>query len=119
MENNIFEGAKFGDKFITKDSRVCSYVGIYQECVKYPYFTKHLVIFENEICTEVYTEKGVGQHKFSGDNSDIVSRYQESIDEKKLDELARTEYQTKTWLEFPTDDRVRYYKAGYRKAMEE
>lgn len=117
MENNknIFEGAKFGDKFLTRDGRIALYL---HECTRI--FGKdcghHLVIFTD---ADAYASNGklwCDKDLKEESEYDIVSRYQEPIDEEKLDEVA-TDYTNNVgqgnWQELEA------YKAGFRKAMEE
>jgi len=122
---NIFEGAKFGDKFVTKvgfQAIYCKY------CTKDGSNWYHSLIVDCESVADLeYDNNGVAIA--CCDDFDIVSGYQEPIGEEKLDELAiemaienkdhiATSYANRN--EQMIMEGYRYgYSDGYKKAKEE
>lgn len=111
--NKIFEGAKFGDKFKTRDGRMAIFVysdGIANVCV-----------VKNVRAFWAYTDFGECFAPSTRD-MDIVGRWDESIDEEKLDRLADSELDDAFLEEGQEGQRyaAEYgFKLGYRKAKEE
>lgn len=112
---NIFEGAKFGDKFRTRDRRMA----IYQRKAT----IGHFVVTEESVYNYNVYDSGRCHHGIEF-TDDIISKWEEPINEEELDRLA--------WKEYPDDDdddtpingidnyELREaFKAGYRKAKEE
>ncbi len=115
---SIFENARFGDKFRTRDGRMALY-HCYDER-----HNKHFLFFEGYsfqygVCPD--GKRGEG----SECNNDIVSEWEEEINEEELEKLA-DEYEDKVqscfWWSSEADcvcdsSEVRIaFKAGYRKA---
>jgi len=106
---NIFEGAKFGDKFLTRDGRLSLFIKDEDETYSF--------IIEGE--EHIITVDDRGYWLFDKSSRDIISRYQEPIDEEKLDELAK---QCTPKMMIDEGDGVEFqwgFIVGYRKAMEE
>lgn len=111
--NNIFENAYFGKPYKTRDGRKALYLGKIKEDTK-P--LKHILNIEGRGSIKDTSEFLNDGSAFGIDSQfDIVSEWQEEINEVKLDKLARKEYPPRlTW-----DDRERdAYKKGYRKALD-
>ena len=110
MENKLFENAKFGDRFVTRDGRNALYLSK----------DEYAMLFAVEGCNCVIACYHDGTMMYPCDSDyDIISRYVEPIDEEELDEIAK-EYEKN----YPMDDPCYSYycydgfKAGYRKAKE-
>lgn len=119
--DNIFENAKFGDKFRTRDGRMAVYICEYPNDDTYRY----IVHVKGYYKSELYCWLGKTNMHAEDRQYDIVGKWQEPINEEELDKLADeyaeeapmsgggyygdTEYWT--W-----DDVVNAFKAGYRKA---
>lgn len=110
---NIFENAYFGKLYKTRDGRRAVYL-------KFLHNNEHHLYVENTgimDCTQdgLYISM-VGRLE----DLDIISEWQEPIDEDRLDKLAK-EYEEN----YPLDDSAYSYycydgfKAGYRKAKED
>lgn len=139
MKSNIFEGAKFGERFLTRDGQIFSYLGKIESL--FGHNSCHQGLIENEDLMSYYNDEGKSLYaEFTGStinaseidftqvncenecSTDIVSHYHESIDEDKLDELAK-DYMKK-YIDsckrlnccYKTDEDV--FKDGYRKALE-
>ena len=112
---NIFENSYFGKPYKTRDGRKALYLYDYKCWIE-----------NDKDYTEYYPDGKWFQANIEH-CLDIISEWQESIDEKELDELAY-EYVSKApqsgegyeyqgeWI---WEDMVDAYKAGYRKAKEE
>lgn len=123
---NIFENAKFGDKFRTRNGRMAVY---YSRTLNYFGFVlihqkigdlNHACIYEVDCLGEVYHELDKGT-----DDLDIISKWQDPINEEELDNMA-TLYRNevvkscnynKDELCFLDIDKA--YIAGYRAAKEQ
>lgn len=113
---NIFKDAKFGDKFRTKDGRMALFIQ-----------TLNHGEIRNELCVEnkdegrsyyLYKDDGTFYHRHC--DNDIVSCWQEPINEEELDKLA-TEYVKNIYKDYYCDfleQEGEAYKAGYLKRME-
>lgn len=129
MKNNIFENAKFGDKFRTRDGRKALYVS------QNPYANESYVLIEGYKSAELMQNDG---HFWATEGreykDDIVSRWEEPIDEEKLDKLAdeflvgddkedvellRDEHPKALTFGDIFDANKMCFKAGYRKAKRE
>lgn len=130
MMSNMFENAKFGDKFITRDGRKAIVINL----------TKHLqgitmaltIEGDKDAFYRFYHEDGTAK-KEAGDTDavDIVSKWKEPVDEEKLEKIANesTElygkytYRRMSYDSEHADIKIEGYsdgfKAGYRKAKEE
>lgn len=131
MKEDIFENAYFGKAYKTKDNTI----------VKFVLQDKDFIILYIPKCkysietTHRYNSKGefyLGDGEFGHAALDIVSEWQEPIDEKKLDEMAvKYEYISYGYSvdledDIKTDwsnqqniiDIHEAFKAGYRKALE-
>lgn len=105
---NIFENAYFGKVYKTREGRRAVYL-------KFLHNNKHHLYVENTgimDCTQDGLYTGMAGRL---EDLDIVSEWQEPIDEDKLEELAE-EY-IDTWSESYSCKLA--FKAGYRKAKEE
>ena len=114
---DLFEGAKFGDKFVTRDGKLAIYVG--------PGVKGAKVI--SETYSGLYSVYYNGQYFIRREEpQDIVGRWQEPIDEDRLDEIANAEYpsdySSSLYYDSETDINIELREAfekGYRKAKEE
>lgn len=116
---NIFENAKYGDKFLTRDGLIGLFIqqnGLGD--VVYICQPKGCIY-----CERIVRSNGLCLNGFE-DSSDIIGKLEEPINEEELDRLAKENY--------PYEDGVgearfnshqhklrEAYKAGYRKAKEE
>lgn len=110
---NIFKNAEFGDKFESRDGQ-CAVYWWYNRHDEYN--MPHWVIFENGGATH-YRDDGFYNNPYDGKESDldIIGKWEEPIDEKKLDKLY-DEYRFSKGSPFSIEAD---FKAGYRKAKEE
>lgn len=120
MMSSIFENAKFGDKFITRDGRKAIVINLASH---FQGITMALTIEgDKDAFYRFYHEDGTAK-KEAGDTDavDIVGKWEEPIDEIELEKLAE-DYSThrpydKRWSEWLACKNA--YIAGYRKAKEE
>ena len=131
---NIFENAKFGDNFKTRDGRMAIFVksegtnnfhpDVEAECIleefSYVIIDKgHPMLSKGSKCFS----DGTNIYKHS--DEDIISRWQKHIDEEKLDKLAEDHYLNHEDLPpYANTDTIwrnikESFKIGYRKAKEE
>jgi len=122
---NIFENAKFGDVFVTRDGRQATFVGLFIDDEQ-KIWRKIVIANESEIRYYNNSGKSGLLGKYDGDfPNDLVSRYQKPIDEMKLELdtiLYMREYCKATEADetlFEYEDMKTAYKRGYRKAKEE
>lgn len=111
---NIFENAYFGKAYKTRDGRLAIFLRRQEPNSKY-----YLLLTKADFDFKRITVNLNGKCPYEK-NNDIVSKWQESINNEELDRLAneyvRTQY---------TEDNVfagycrRDFKAGYRKAKGE
>lgn len=110
---NVFKGAKFGDKFLTRNGSKLMFVHYLDDIDAY-----HCVL-ENWYETIDY-DPDVKAFEIENHPTDIVSKYQESIDEEELDDLAT--YNNPHPNEMRKGDNWEIwqegFKTGYRKALE-
>lgn len=121
MENKLFENAYFGKPYKTRDSRKAIFYNHHNTYAreKANYVT---MILEEEEC--IYRWYYDGKAADSQEHLDIISEWEEPVDEENLNRL--------TIAEYPLDDGIEEahwnaqqcklreaYKAGYRKAKEE
>lgn len=113
---NMFENAYFGRSYKTRDGRKTIYLG------ESEYFELAVSDGDDYYYTLNYNFKGEPIEHLSS-NDDIVSEWQEEIDEEELDELAiNLIYEILD--DFQDGEKVTFnllkdlVKAGYRKAME-
>ena len=110
---NIFENAYFGKPYKTRDCRKAIYLTKY----KHGELVNELAIEDSEAGRRfyLYADNGSFYHKPSCE--DIVSEWQEEINEEELNSLAE-EYvhNSRPLLD---GDAISCFKAGYRKAKEE
>ncbi len=110
---SIFENAKFGDKFRTRAGRMAIYQNGNDEF-------HHLFLSSCDILVDSY---GYLNCKEFPSGLDIVSEWQEPINEEELDKLAVDDI-FKVLNSDYFDGKISFnklkeiYKAGYRKAME-
>lgn len=112
---NIFENAYFGKPYKTRDGRKAIYIG--ESMVD-----KGAVQLLHEGLLSIYKVMRNGQF-WAIPNiesfNDIVSEWQEEIDEKKLDEIASMEfYKDQTSCYNELDIYKTAFKTGYRKALD-
>lgn len=111
---NIFENAYFGKQYKTRDGRKA----IYAHIAKNDY---HLLLIQDEVTSRIYEQDG--RAHYVDRELDIVSEWQEPIDENELDKMAIDDI-LKVLNSDYYDGRISFkmvkeiYKAGYRKAME-
>lgn len=110
---NLFENAKFGDKFLTKDGRMAV-------LVNWDGMMQHAFLYVKERDIEFYGEEMYNLDGTTARGStlhDIVSRWNDSIDIEELDRFA-DEYSFYN----PDPDttykcQIEAFKAGYRQAL--
>lgn len=111
---NIFENAKFGDKFKTRDGRMALYL---ENAATYG---KHQLAIDG--LAEVFYLISCDDSGICKQNTDfdIVSRWNDIVVESVLNVVAEAECKRMmdTGVCYP-DDVFEFYKAGYRKAKEE
>ena len=110
--NNIFENAYFGKAYKTRDGRKAIYYHSRPD-------STHELIVEGCSPVIIYWSNGETIHTISNKHLDIVSEWQEEINDEELDKFAKTKYGN-----FRTKDSIVYgyiegFKTGYRKAKEE
>ena len=145
---NIFKEAKFGDKFRRRDGGFAIYLsteygGSEEDKNNLPFIiiymaNEHHVTYKDGSekrfhSADTYSESGKW-NRFSeeDDDWDIVGKWEEQVDEKKLDILAeefcdKVDTYHKSLCETDDYDNILYYgsdiydayEAGYRKAKEE
>ena len=123
---NIFENAKFGDKFRTRDGRKAIYNG--------RSIDRYWLIVERHPWNMIGFNS-CGRHSGLEEDIDIISEWQEEINEEELDRLAKQEkmhfvrFKECNGLDLLSKRNKEYadlhniyelmekmYKAGYRKA---
>lgn len=122
--NNIFENAYFGKPYKTRDERkaiYCKYEMIYGVVPNSEHsITKHLLLINNMQFVNVFEDGCTVKGKEYP--NDIVSEWQEEVNEEELDKLAK-KYISKNSIPFEPlltiGEQIEAYKAGYRKAKEE
>lgn len=81
---NIFENAKFGDRFKTRDGRMAVY-RVYSQTLCFEH--ANFLIVDKEPMEYAFRDNGLNiGHKHE---IDIVSRWKEPIDEEKLNQMAK------------------------------
>jgi hypothetical protein len=111
---NIFENAKFGDKFRTRDGRRAIYGFTVDE--------RHILIVEDFSAVFRFDDSGVSN--YPNDKIDIVGKWQDPINEEELDKIAIDDI-FKVLNQDYLDGKISFnkikeiYKAGYRKAKGE
>lgn len=112
---NIFEGAKFGDKFRTRDGRMAIF------CGKLPAINLYRIVIEGNLNSSNYSEFGtLNPHAES--LYDIIGKWEEPINEEELAKLAE-EYEglinweyNPDYAMYSSEQLINAYQAGYRKA---
>ena len=106
---NIFENAKFGDKFRTRDGRMAIYLGESHH--------QELAVHDGDDYYDVYKDYNSDGTYDANDMKilDIVSEWQEPIDEEELEKMAEEYVRT----QYPEDNVFagycrRDFTAGYR-----
>lgn len=113
---NIFENAKFGDKFRTRDGRMAIFVS------QSKYGTATLLV-QYLKGYEVFKCNEHGGHPNESESYescyDIVSEWKEPIDERDLTDMATIAYRG-TFIGEVSDTELfrKGFRAGYRKALE-
>lgn len=123
---NIFENAYFGKPYKTRDGRKAVFSN---GCLPGEQATVHLLV--STIPPRLMRYEFDGTRRDTDNRSlDIVSEWQEEIDEEKLDKLAKQKYPPKTKYGFSEfggfhveiteyrEKEIEAFKAGYRKAKE-
>lgn len=124
---NIFENAKFGDKFITIKGEIVIFI------CEHNIYKGFYCLINEENQEQICCPNGVFSYNFelydtsNGSPFDVIGRWQEPIDEEKLDELALKEYAS--WAidldkdEYKLDEHVKLqieaYKTGCKQGWEE
>lgn len=88
---SIFDKAKFGDKFKTRDGRMAVYISHFYEefrCFEEHGINHKLWIKDYSCPLRFYDD---GKADFPNDGMYIVSRWEEPVDEEELKELADTQ----------------------------
>ena len=118
MNKNIFENAYFGKPFKTRDGRKAIFVS------RNPYRNETYVLIEGNKSADLMQNDGhYWATKGREYKDDIISEWQEPIDEEELDKMADDYH--KTCYHYHSDDIVltnrieKAFKAGYRKAKTE
>lgn len=102
--SGLFEGAKFGDRFVTRDGRNALYI------LKDDY----AMLFAVEGCKCIIACYHDGTMMYPCDSAyDIISRYVEPIDEDELDRLARIYEKQYEYCEYFPEEIMEAFKAGY------
>lgn len=119
----IIANAKFGDKFRTRNGRMAIFLSISESGDSCNFIVSgeknhwSLCIYKND--------GGIIDNKFLIQNLDIVSIWEEPIDEKELDKLSKEYSNFYKVIEDDENGKLiiesieMAYKEGYRKAMEE
>lgn len=118
---NIFENVSFGDVFKTRDGKKAVFIGIAEEVVWSKYVFCYVCHIEGLAFGTYYyyNEDGLNFHGVEQD-IDIISRWEEPIDDDKLEKIAKQEcIDMMDSGKCHADDVFEFYKAGYRKAKEE
>lgn len=122
--SNMFENAKFGDKFMTRDGRKAIVINLTPH---YQGITMALTIEDDEDAFyRFYHEDGTAK-KEAGDTDavDIVGKWEEPVDEEKLHKYAEEYYINHDDIPpYANTDTVwkqikDAFEDGYRKAKEE
>lgn len=111
---NIFEKAKFGDKFRTRDGRTAVYIKEYYSSLWGR--NMHELLIENE-GFEDYESDGRADVHDGELPIDIIGKWQEPINEEELDRLAM-EYIKGKQVPAIRVSAYNAYRVGYRKAKE-
>ena len=109
MEKNIFENAYFGKAYKTRDSKKAIYI---KNLSDYTYH--HQLVLDNGDI-EVYDN--FGKRSYGGNGLDIVSEWEEEIDEEEIDEMA-VQYACDSDIVQVYEGEIKAYKAGFHKALE-
>lgn len=106
--NNIFENAKFGDKFLTRDGRMMLYLR------KMPDNNDFHEVLDSDINIEHFHSNGQYCKEYPLP-CDIIYEWQEPIDEEELNKKAILDI-AKLVLKDEEIVATKLWKAGYRKA---
>ena len=124
---NIFEGAKFGDKFITRNGRIAILINV---PLTDDHITATLVVKVEDSETDNFRRQydfinafrdGTASRAYHTEEDDIVSRYQ--ISEEELDKLASQAVLKQAALvgckDIPDGIKlcIECFKAGYKKSI--
>lgn len=115
---NILKNAKFRDRFRTSDGKMA----IYSFCIKGRPNEHYLIVDRNSSLLGGYTDDGIinacGYHN---PNLDIVSKWQEPINEEELVESATKDCGRIVGMtgEITMSHVLQAYKKGYMKRVEE
>lgn len=118
MNKNMFKNAYFGKLYKTRDGNKAIY--IYKETI-YPF--RHALSLGG-VVNAMYKENGLYDMEIEADNyhADIVSEWDEPINEEELDRLAYTEFYVDgdcPSYESELDIFISAFKKGYQKAKNE
>ena len=123
---NIFEGAYFSKPYKTRDGRKAILISYNQRKPSAPYVCAVACYLDNSIKSNCYNFNEFGKRGIDISTYDIVSEWQESINEEELEKLAN-EYADNVEMTGTSSDGyytgcwdyldiVKAFKAGYRKA---
>lgn len=118
--SNIFENAKFGDKFVTREGKMAIYVAKHEDRGYYSGVSteiSHTYALENRCTVHWCNDNGINLSFI--EDFDIVGRWKEPIDEDCLETLVACYEKENGYYEYCSEDIEEAYKAGYRKAKEE
>ena len=107
---NIFEGAEWGDKFLTKDGRIAIYSHFFKEKRYHKLFVQEDGVIDMPIFC-AFSGQSIGD--YSSETEDIVGRY----DEADLDQIAHKYAETTSFpINMDENEKIAAaYKAGYRR----
>lgn len=108
---NIFENAKFGDKFRTRDGRMALYIS--------GGLNLHILYVEGEDEPDDFDRHGLFYYSYGGKltSFDIIGKWEEPINKEELKELARHFADDEMNISIPErNGRYAGYQAGFRKA---
>lgn len=112
---NIFENAYFGKAYKTRDGRKAIYIG------NDTYAKEHILCLEGNFLNYNYYENGKCK-AYPNDSTDIISEWQEEINEEELDKLAEENNPYPSYdksdmcVSHSYDGFNDGFKTGYRKA---
>lgn len=110
---NIFENAKFGDKFRSRDGELNIYVRCFNGELGY-----HYLLRSDHVAPLPFNDEG--SVRFFNKSLDIVGKWEEPIDEDELDRMANKLYPDFQFrgCSVSNNSERKAFKAGYRKALE-
>lgn len=106
--SNIFENAKFGDRFITRDGRIAVYVS-YCESLMGDFY--HYLLVENSTYKGTIPYYDNGKAVKEKDCFDIVPIWEGSFEQKMIKEKAKDMAATIKGGYIPTDALEKYFRS--------